>query len=203
MKILFLTNNEISYGLHDWLKKDGNDMILFKEKITAEVIESVQPDLIISYNYKYIIKEDVIEKMPENRIINLHISYLPWNRGAYPNIWSFLDNTPKGVSIHIIDKGLDTGKILLQKKVDIDENIHSLKTSYELLHFEIQKLFMENWEKIKNNEIKPFKQTGKGTIHYKKDFDEISKLLDECGWDIKISEFKRKYFKWRKDEESK
>ncbi len=32
--------------------------------------------------------------MPKKSIINLHISYLPWNKGAYPNVWSFIDETP-------------------------------------------------------------------------------------------------------------
>ena len=53
-------------------------------------------------------------------IVNLHISYLPWNRGAHPNFWSFFDATPTGVSIHLIDKGIDTGPIIVQKKVKLD-----------------------------------------------------------------------------------
>ena len=38
----------------------------------------------------------------------MHISYLPFNRGAHPNYWSFKDNSPKGVTIHFIDNGIDT-----------------------------------------------------------------------------------------------
>ena len=48
-------------------------------------------------------------------LINLHISYLPYNRGSYPNYWSFKENTPNGVSIHHIDDGIDTGPVLVQK----------------------------------------------------------------------------------------
>ncbi len=55
-------------------------------------------------------------------IINLHISFLPWNRGAHPNFWSFYDDTPKGVTIHLIDEGIDTGAIIYQKEITFDRN---------------------------------------------------------------------------------
>ena len=48
------------------------------------------------------------------------MSYLPYNRGAHPNFWSFVNNTVKGVTIHEIDQGIDTGKIILQKSIKFD-----------------------------------------------------------------------------------
>ncbi|MCD8568399.1 MAG: formyl transferase, partial [Geovibrio sp.] len=91
-------------------------MEVLSERIDLPLIEEIKPDLIISYSYRYIIGEDVISAM-NGGIINLHISYLPWNKGADPNIWSFLENTPKGVTIHKIDEGLDTGEILVQEEL--------------------------------------------------------------------------------------
>ena len=94
----------------------------------------------------------------KNNIINLHISLLPWNRGAYPNVWSFLEDTPKGVTIYIIDEGVDTGSILAQEEIYIDENIETLRSSYEKLHREIQALFREKWVEIKNRSVKNIPQ---------------------------------------------
>jgi len=94
----------------------------------------------------------------KNNIINLHISLLLWNRGAYPNVWSFLEDTPKGVTIYIIDEGVDTGSILAQKEIYIDENIETLRSSYEKLHREIQALFREKWADIKNRSVKKIPQ---------------------------------------------
>ena len=78
--------------------------------------------------------------------INLHISYLPFNRGAHPNFWSFVDNSPKGVTIHEIDEGLDTGPIIHQKKLSFNikkkESDTFFKT-YKILNNEIQKLFFK------------------------------------------------------------
>ena len=164
------------------------------------MINQIYPEFIISYNYNHIIRKNILNLLPENHIINLHISLLPWNRGAHPNIWSFLDNTPKGVSIHLIDEGLDTGDILIQKELYIDEKTHTLQSSYDFLHAQIQDLFMENWNKIKNSEITPVAQTGKGTFHYKKDFDKISDLISEKGWNTNIEEFIKAYETRRKNE---
>ena len=54
--------------------------------------------------------------------------------------------------------------IIIQKEVYIDEDKETLKSSYEILHREIQALFKENWNKIKNSEIAPQKQTGRGAL---------------------------------------
>lgn len=114
MKILFLGGN-LSQSLSEWLRKQGEDVLYTEEKVDINFVTKINPDFIISYNYKYIIPSEIVRKF-YGKIINLHISYLPYNRGYYPNVWSFLDNTPKGVTIHLIDEGIDTGDILLQKK---------------------------------------------------------------------------------------
>jgi len=52
-------------------------------------------DLIISYGYRHIISKHVIATA-KRPIINLHIAYLPYNRGAHPSFWAFYDRTPSG-----------------------------------------------------------------------------------------------------------
>jgi len=190
MKILFLTNNfDVTKPLYEYLCKKFNT-ILYKDKPNLETFKRLEPDIIISYNYRYIIKKDIIETY-KNRILNLHISYLPWNRGAYPNVWSFIENTPKGVTIHLIDEGIDTGDILIQKEIFIDEEKHTLKSSYMLLQREIQKLFIENLDKILNFKLKPKPQNkNEGSYHSLEDFRKYVKpVIDKYGWDIKIKDF--------------
>jgi len=75
---------------------------------------------------------------------------LPWNRGANPNFWSFVEKTPKGVTIHKIDEGLDTGPIILQKEIEIDDRKNTFRSSYEVLHSIIQELFRKNYLDIMN-----------------------------------------------------
>ena len=141
---------------------------------------SKEYDWIISFGYRHIIKRNILN-ISKNKIINLHISYLPYNRGASPNYWSFKEKTPKGVTIHLIDEGIDTGPILIQKKCSFNDN-DTLKTSYEKLIKNIEILFIENFEKIITGKIKPVPQKGKGTFHKKKD------LLEKIDYNTKINE---------------
>ena len=169
MKILFLTNNNISDPLIQWLEEDkNNDIKVLSDKLTLKTLQEVNPWITISYNYKYIIPTEIVE-CSNKRIINLHISYLPWNKGSHPNIWSIITNTPSGVSIHQVDSDIDTGPVLLQKQVLIDEPSETIKSSYKKLHNEIQELFKDNWEQLKNFKIRPSKQNLKGSMHYVKD----------------------------------
>lgn len=170
--------------INDTLILKGHNTFLFNDKIMAENV--LHYDFIISFGYRHIIKKDIIDLFPD-KIINMHISYLPYNKGADPNLWSYLENSPKGVTIHKIDAGLDTGDILLQKNVQ--DNIEdTLKTSYDRLINEIVSLFNENVDNILNNKINAFKQQGKGSMHYLKDKEKYMYLLKKSGYDTPVKE---------------
>mgnify|MGYP001351867641 FL=1 len=191
MKILFLTNKDAeNYNqIPNFLSLYGDEITIFFDKINAEFVKDKKIDFIISDRYEHLIKEDVINLL-QNKIINLHPSLLPWSRGYYPNFWSIFDDTPKGVSIHKIDKGIDTGDILVQKEIFFEDE-DTLKTTYHKVRVAIVNLLFDNWIKIKNFELKGFKKNDvKGTHHYKKDFDEISHLIKKNGWNTKILEIK-------------
>lgn len=195
MKILFLTNNKISAPLADWLssRPEQNEVIVHQEKLTAEDLRMLQPELVISYSYRHILNPDVLDVLPD-KFINLHISFLPFNRGADPTAWSFLEDTPKGVSIHLIDQGIDTGRILVQKQVVFDEENETLGNAYSILQAEIQKLFRDNWGKLRVGAIQPVEQKGAGTFHHAKEFAEIKgELMGAEGWNVKIGVFKSRF----------
>ena len=113
-KISFLGYGKDETRLIYELEKRGCIVKVFNQQIiNTDVAES---DLIICFGYRHILKNNFLSQC-RCPIVNLHTSYLPFNRGAHPNFWSFYDNTPSGVSIHLIDKGIDTGPILFQKKI--------------------------------------------------------------------------------------
>jgi len=174
---LFLTNNIISLPLLEWLRDNGENVIYFDDRITPSFIKYNNIDFIISYNYRIIIRPEIIDLLP-NRIVNLHTSYLPYNKGASPNIWSFIENTPCGITIHEIDNGIDTGNILLQEKIIYDYKEETLETAYKKSNETIQKLFCKNWDDIKNNKIIPIKQLEKGTFHLVKDLEKYKEIID-------------------------
>lgn len=147
---------------------------------TDEAIDEVVYDLIVSFGYRHIIKRKTIDAS-DCPILNLHISYLPYNKGAHPNFWSFYDNTPSGVTIHLIDDGIDTGPIIFQKYVNFNIEQATFSETRQILINEIENLFIGNLQVILANlwEAKP--QRGQGSLHHIKD------LPDEFrGWDTNI-----------------
>ena len=175
--VLFLTNNLLTIELSDWIKNQGYNINICSDKIYVKQLEIFNPKIIISYAYRYIIKPDVIEYMNGN-IINLHCSFLPWNRGASPNIWSFFDNTPKGVTIHKINEKLDTGDILYQKECFFDASMETFASTYKKLQIEIMELFKLHWDEIYNGKYLSFPQTGMGTYHKQCDLDELKNKIN-------------------------
>lgn len=185
MKVLFLIGRKRP-DICDEFEKLGETVVTFSEKMTLADCREIAPDFIISYNYRYIITEDIID-FYSNRIINLHISLLPWNKGAHPNFWSFWDNTPKGVTIHFVDKGLDTGDILLQKEVFFDET-ETLESTYDTLQREIQLLLLQNWGNIKSGEIEGRKQIQGGSFHYAREISSVWNKFTSGGWKTPVQE---------------
>jgi len=182
--ILFL--GEQNNPLYLWLEEQELRVIQTSEKINADIIKNHSVKFIISYGYRHIIKQSTLNALPDGEsAINLHISYLPWNRGADPNLWSFIDNTPKGITIHLIDHGLDTGNILLQKEITFNNSGETLTSSYNYLQYCIQRLFKDNWHDIKHKRISSFTQLGIGSIHSAADKEKIQHLLTN-GWETAI-----------------
>ena len=133
-------------------------------------------DMVVSFGYRHILKKEVITSSPAP-IVNLHISYLPFNRGAHPNFWSFFDGTPSGVSIHLIDEGIDTGPVLFQRYVNFEKEEKTFMQTYKRLICEIEDLFMGNIDPIVLNKLEPKPQRRKGTHHKVSDLPK-----DFAGW---------------------
>lgn len=194
MNVLFLTNNDASLELAGWIGRYAQ-VTTTGEPVDADLILRLRPDLVVSYSYRHLLRKDVLSLLP-NRFINLHVSYLPYNRGADPNIWSFLDNTPKGVTIHLIDEGLDTGEIIAQKVVEIDEATNTLASSYTALQGAIADLFKRTWPSLEDptDKIVSRPQEGAGTFHRAKDLAAIrERLLGDEGWNIQIPLLRQRY----------
>lgn len=188
MRILLLSNNVNIWDLFSWLQEKG-DTLLYGGKLSTEMIDDLKPDLLVSFNYKHIIPENVIRVL-SGRAVNLHISLLPWNRGSSPNFWSFIEDSPKGVTIHQIAKGLDTGDIILQKELYFDEKVETFRSTYEVLQKEVTTLFKDNFQTIIGGKCTPYPQQGVGTYHT---IQDMNLFLNgkRFSWDMNIQNFKR------------
>ena len=121
IKCLFLGYTKKETKLIKLLENKGCEVKNLSRKIKIHDTKGFH--LFISFGYRHIITEKIIKKI-KGPLINLHLSYLPYNRGAHPNFWSFVDNAPSGVSIVEIDKGIDTGSIIYQDTTQVksDDN---------------------------------------------------------------------------------
>ncbi len=99
-----------------------------KEQSVFELLEGLKPDLIAVVAYGKIIPENIL-KLPPLGCINVHGSLLPSLRGAAPIQWSVINAQEyAGVTTMYMDKGLDTGDIILSEKTKIKNS----ETSGEL-----------------------------------------------------------------------
>jgi methionyl-tRNA formyltransferase len=144
-------------------------------------------DFIVSYRYRHIIPSAIISLFPD-RILNLHISLLPWNRGADPNLWSFLEDTVKGVTIHYVDAGLDTGDILVNKELSFGSlGGQTLATTYEVLNRQLLELFGQIWPELVKGNAPKHPQPRGGSYHRSADKYPYVHLLHR-GWDTPVAE---------------
>ncbi len=178
--ILFLGYSSHETSLIRELEIRGCNVINMANKI--DDINLNKFDCAISFGYRHIISKSILRRS-NIPIINLHISYLPWNRGSHPNFWSFFDDKPSGVSIHLIDYGVDTGPILFQRKIEFNANKYTFAETYKMLFIEIEKLFIENIISIVNRDFISFPQKFSGTFHKSSDLPKQFR-----GWNSNIAD---------------
>jgi methionyl-tRNA formyltransferase len=164
----------------------GEAVRLHTERCEPALLAGWPADIIVSYNHRFLLPEAVYSA-PRLGAINLHIAYLPWNRGADPNFWSHAEHTPKGVSIHRIDAGLDTGALVAREAVEFSD-ADTLRTSYETLHARLQALLLTWWPLIRWGRAPRAPQDPGGTLHRKGEREAFAAVLAARGWDTPISE---------------
>ncbi len=110
-----------------------------KDKLERFLIEIGKSDLIFSINYLFIIEKILID-YPRLFALNIHGSLLPKYRGRTPHVWAIINGENKtGITVHKIDEGVDTGDILLQKEINIEEKDtgNDILQKYNLIYPEL------------------------------------------------------------------
>ena len=111
---------------------DKNIPVFQPEKLKngelKEVLDELKPEIIIVVAYGKILPDYVLD-YPKYGCINVHGSLLPKYRGAAPIQWAVINGEEKtGITTMLMDKGLDTGDMLLTAETKIGKN----ETSAEL-----------------------------------------------------------------------
>ncbi len=94
------------------------DRVRDKEFLTT--FDTLSPDMVVLVAFGQILPKELIDS-PQFGCLNVHPSLLPQYRGAAPINWAIINGDNKtGVTIMLIDEGMDSGDILLQEEADID-----------------------------------------------------------------------------------
>ncbi|MBU4010914.1 MAG: methionyl-tRNA formyltransferase [Proteobacteria bacterium] len=95
----------------------------------SDMIAALSPDLFVVIAFGHILPKNILA-IPKKGAINLHASLLPKYRGPAPIQWAVMNREKKtGITAMLMDKGLDTGDILMTAEIDI-----SPKDTSSLLH---------------------------------------------------------------------
>ena len=126
-------------------KKKEETKAQYEEKILS-LLKSEEIDLIVLAGYMKIIGNQLLEAFP-NRIVNLHPSLLPKFPGKQGILDAYQsDEKQTGITIHLVDQGVDTGPIIFQASIEKQENetLESLESRiHELEHRYFPKIIGE------------------------------------------------------------
>ena len=111
-----------------------------KERAAAEKLAGFQPDVIIVAAFGQILPQTVLD-IPRYGCLNIHPSLLPRYRGASPVAAAILaGDEVTGVTIMLLDSGLDTGPLLAQEKMTISSTDTTGSLSIKLSHMAAEML---------------------------------------------------------------
>lgn len=129
-------------------------------KSFIEYLKALNPELLVTVHFERLICPELI-KVPTNGCINIHPSLLPQYKGLAPQHWPIINGDKEtGITIHYIDEGMDTGKIILQEKIEIapdeyisDLQFRMLKMYGPLMCQAIKRIASEGFRPLLNNPL--------------------------------------------------
>lgn len=202
MKSVFFLNDKLGLQIGKWLAENFRDDIeafVIKRSCTycknlsdynLKIIEyesnaQIKRELKRNkapFNYGFLIWwptliDDGLIKTAEFGFVNTHPSYLPYCRGKNYNFWAIVDEVPFGVTLHMVDRGIDTGDIVFQSRIPYGWE-DTGETLYHKAQKEMYNLFIQKYEFIRESLITPEPQNFiNSKTHYSSQLDQAS-LID-------------------------
>ncbi len=148
-----------------------------KEKEAVETLRGYNADIFVVAAFGQLLSEEILS-MPKYGCVNIHASLLPKYRGAGPIQWAIINGEEKtGVTIMQMDKGLDTGDMLLKEEVVIDP-----KETGDSLHDKLAAvgagLIVRALARLERGELVPEKQNEEETCYAKR----LQKSMGRIDW---------------------
>lgn len=200
MKICIAGKNNIATECVDWLltnelisrsdlivcfNKTDNGIDTFQRSLKKYAVQNNLTDMnleqlyninnliFFSLEFDRIIKPD---KFVSAKLFNIHFSLLPKYKGMYTSAWPLLNGEAvSGVTLHVIDEGIDTGAIIEQQEFSIDDNDNCRDLYFKYTHYGIE-VFKNNYRKIVQDVYKTRKQSFRGSSYYSKSSIDYSRI---------------------------
>lgn len=148
-----------------------------KEAQAVETLRAYGADIFVVAAFGQLLSEEILQ-MPKYGCVNIHASLLPKYRGAAPIQRVIIDGEKTtGITIMQMDKGLDTGDILLQSIVPIEEK-ETGDSLHDKLAEEGAKLIVEALPKIEAGTLMPVKQKEEDSCYAKM----LQKSMGKIDW---------------------
>ncbi|NDC49396.1 MAG: hypothetical protein EBZ61_10035 [Micrococcales bacterium] len=184
-KLLLLTGEKAT---HKEILRDGLELyaevLTFSGPVSPEFVRDHDVWAIVSDRNGHILSEDVLVAV-EGRAYNSHPSVLPLHRGWQPIFFSVWYGTEVGISIHQIDRGLDTGNLVFQSTIDVRPG-----DRLETLHYRCRLEILRGWcdviAQLAVGQVHFWKQTGAGSYHPRSKFDRLFSRLPS-GWRTEVA----------------
>jgi methionyl-tRNA formyltransferase len=159
----------------------------------VERLRSLSPEFIIVVAYGKILKENILT-IPSGGCINIHASLLPLYRGAAPIQWALINGeSTTGVTTMLMDEGMDTGAILLQKELPIENNDTSDTLAQKLAHAGAD-ILQETLSGLRGGRIRPVTQQGRAS--YAPPLKKEDAKIDWSKSAISLHNFIRGMYPW-------
>ena len=162
---------------------DGNDswqrsfrLAAEKKEVRIESLETLDKKKVrffLSLEYDRIISPDLF---PFATLYNFHFSKLPKYKGMYTSIWPiFFGDDESGVTVHEIDRGIDTGKIYAQKNFKIDKKDRARDLYRKYITNAIE-LFDDKVDELLSEKLCAKLQQAENSSYFPKDSLDFSKI---------------------------
>ena len=153
--------------------------VKIKEPEAVAVLRGYQADIFVVAAFGQLLSEEILA-MPKYGCVNIHASLLPKYRGAGPIQWVIIDGEKKtGVTIMQMEKGLDTGDMLMQTEVEITSR-ETADTLHDKLAAAGARLIVEALPKIEAGQVTPRKQNDAESCYAKM----LTKSMGRIDWSM-------------------
>lgn len=138
---------------------------------------SFNSNIAVLIDFGIIVSQKVIDSFPLG-IVNSHFSLLPKLRGADPITFAILNgDTKTGVSLMLIDEGMDTGKLITQKTYHMPDNVTTPELTDELIALSHQ-LISKYLPSYINGELQPRRQPHPDRATYTRKLTKSDGIID-------------------------